>query len=99
MTNLATTQGGSCGSVCRWCRRDRAGRAWSVRPGLPLKDFWCHVNITHPCLAECCARRFSCPVVGTWSLFFIFPAPFFLVELFLARIRHERNQGQATGVR
>lgn len=61
-------------------------------PWSPIhEDFWCHGNITSPCLIECFENRFSSPVVGVWYFFFfIFMALFFLMEFFLAQIRHKQ---------
>ncbi|XP_036107859.1 uncharacterized protein LOC118624035 [Molossus molossus] len=55
------------------------------------EDFWCHGNITYPCLIECFEKSFSSPVVGIWYFFFfIFLALFFLMEFFMAQIRHKQ---------
>nr|XP_025707567.1 uncharacterized protein LOC112808621 [Callorhinus ursinus] len=55
------------------------------------EDFWCHGNITDPCLIECFEKHFSSPVVGTWYFFFfIFLALFFLMEFFMAQIWHKQ---------
>ncbi|XP_023404748.1 uncharacterized protein LOC111750858 [Loxodonta africana] len=55
------------------------------------EDFYCHGNITKPCLIECFEKRFSKPVVGIWYFFFfIFLAAFFLMEFFMAQIRHKQ---------
>ncbi|KAM4819802.1 uncharacterized protein RHO17_002937 isoform 1-T1 [Thomomys bottae] len=55
------------------------------------EDFWCHGNITYPCRIECFERIFSRPVTGTWYFFyFIFLALFFLMEFFMAQMRHKQ---------
>ncbi|XP_058138328.1 uncharacterized protein [Dasypus novemcinctus] len=60
------------------------------------KDFWCHGNITYPCLVECFEKRFSSPVVGTWYFFFfLFLAFFFLMEFFMAQIRHKQIKAKS----
>ncbi|VTJ68091.1 Hypothetical predicted protein [Marmota monax] len=57
------------------------------------KDFWCHGNITYSCVIECFETSFSEAVVGTWYLFyFIFLTLFFLMEIFLAQIRHKHSR-------
>ena len=60
------------------------------------EDFWCHGNITNPCLIECFEKRFSSPVVGTWYFFFfIFLALFFLMEFFMAQIWHKQTKAKS----
>nr|XP_012603226.1 uncharacterized protein LOC105861877 isoform X2 [Microcebus murinus] len=55
------------------------------------EDFWCHGNITYPCLIECFEKNFSNPVMGIWYFFFfIFATLFFLMEFFMAQIRHKQ---------
>uniref|UniRef100_H0Y1X6 Connexin N-terminal domain-containing protein n=1 Tax=Otolemur garnettii TaxID=30611 RepID=H0Y1X6_OTOGA len=55
------------------------------------EDFWCHGNITYPCLIECFEKSFRNPVTGTWYFFFfIFTTLFFLMEFLLAQIRHKQ---------
>jgi hypothetical protein len=55
------------------------------------EDFRCHGNITYPCLIECFEKSFSKPVTGTWYFFyFVFLALFFLMEFFMAQIRHKQ---------
>nr|XP_054361865.1 uncharacterized protein LOC129045592 [Mirounga angustirostris] len=59
------------------------------------EDFWCHGNITDPCLIECFEKHFSSPVVGTWYFFFIFLALFFLMEFFMAQIWHKQIKAKS----
>ncbi|XP_037371247.1 uncharacterized protein LOC119248391 isoform X2 [Talpa occidentalis] len=61
-------------------------------PWTPIhEDFWCHGNITHSCLTECFEMSYSSAVVGIWYFFyFIFLALFFLMEFFMAQIRHKQ---------
>lgn len=55
------------------------------------EHFQCHGNITYACLTECFERRFSSPVVGIWYFFFfVFLSLFFLMEFFMAQIRHKQ---------
>ncbi|KAM4819803.1 uncharacterized protein RHO17_002937 isoform 2-T2 [Thomomys bottae] len=63
------------------------------------EDFWCHGNITYPCRIECFERIFSRPVTGTWYFFyFIFLALFFLMEFFMAQMRHKQVKVAVQGV-
>lgn len=53
------------------------------------EEFKCHGNITYPCFVECFEQLFSIPIIGMWYYFyFIFIALFFLMEYFMAQIRH-----------
>ncbi|KAG3292703.1 hypothetical protein H1C71_014038 [Ictidomys tridecemlineatus] len=55
------------------------------------EDFWCHGNITYPCLMECFENSYTSPVTGTWYLFyFIFLIFFFLMEFVMAQMRHKQ---------
>ncbi|XP_039105956.1 uncharacterized protein LOC120243784 [Hyaena hyaena] len=66
-------------------------------PWAPIhEDFWCHGNITNTCLIECFEQSFSSPVVGVWYFFFfIFLALFFLMEFFMAQIRHKQMKAKS----
>nr|XP_015859972.1 uncharacterized protein LOC107402338 [Peromyscus maniculatus bairdii]XP_042129907.1 uncharacterized protein LOC107402338 [Peromyscus maniculatus bairdii]XP_042129908.1 uncharacterized protein LOC107402338 [Peromyscus maniculatus bairdii] len=54
------------------------------------EEFNCLGNSTYPCLVECYEQLFSIPITGMWYYFyFIFIALFFLMEFFIAQIRHK----------
>lgn len=53
------------------------------------EEFKCHGNITYTCFVECFEQLFSIPIIEMWYYFyFIFIALFFLMEYFMAQIRH-----------
>ncbi|OBS82443.1 hypothetical protein A6R68_23568, partial [Neotoma lepida] len=54
------------------------------------EDFKCHENIPYSCLMECFEQTFTIPVSEMWCYFyFIFIILFFLMEFFIAQIRHK----------
>lgn len=57
------------------------------------EDFKCHENIAYPCLMECFEQLFTIPFSEMWCYFyFIFITLFFLMEFFMAQIRHKHNK-------
>ncbi|XP_028910302.1 uncharacterized protein LOC114807831 [Ornithorhynchus anatinus] len=60
------------------------------------QDFWCHGNISTPCLVQCFEAHFDRPVVGVWYFFcFTFLALFILLEFFVAQLRHKQAKLKA----
>lgn len=52
-------------------------------------DFKCHESIAYPCLTECFEQVFSIPITEMWGYcYFLFILLFFLMEYFMAQIRH-----------
>lgn len=57
------------------------------------EDFNCHGNITRSCRVECFEELFSIPITGMWYYFyFIFITLFFIMEFFMAQIRHKHTK-------
>lgn len=52
-------------------------------------DFYCHGNITYPCLMECFEQLFTISISEMWCFFyFICITTFFLMEFLMAQIQH-----------